>query len=79
MLDDDYFKNNLKFRKSPKIVNEHYQTYSNSKKILFSYKKSLFTIGNILTSSIFILFLFSMQSFMLRQNIDYKKRKFISD
>lgn len=43
------------------------------------FKSKLFRSGKIASSIYFFLFLFSMQSLFLRQNLEFKTKNFISD
>lgn len=56
----------------------HYLNIVHGLELKLQFKKYLFKSGKIMSSFYFIIALFSLQSFFLRQNLEFKKRNFIS-
>ncbi len=76
------FKNKFIFRKNPNIIpseNLNTKNIKDFKELQGAMRKSLYFSGKLLASGYFIFCLFSLQSYFLRQNIEYKQRTFISD
>lgn len=72
------FEKELIFRKYPKVFIEKAENINESKQVVFTIKKSFFSVGKFLASGYFIFCLFCLQSYFLRQNIEYKQKTFIS-
>ncbi len=71
------FEKDLVFRKYPKVLTDKSQTINESKQVVFNFKKSFFSFGKLMASGYFIFCLFCLQSYFLRQNIEYKQKTFI--
>lgn len=80
------FENKLIFSKYPDYITKHinYETKfikqqtQESKAIIHKLKKASFNIGRISGSIYFLMFLFAIQSFFLRQNLEYKQKSYLS-